>query len=114
MGVSSEKPERRASCSRVYKYQVWNCQGLIAPALMDNSLSGITRSGSISSLMPRPVHFGQAPCGLLKLKVRGAISPRLTPQLTQAKCSEKSNSSPSTMETSTTPDPSLSAVSTES
>jgi hypothetical protein len=35
------------------------------------------------------VQVGQAPCGLLKLKVRGSISGRLVPHLTQAKCSLK-------------------------
>ena len=36
---------------------------------------GMTSSGSISIFTPRPVQSGQAPCGLLKLKLRGASSP---------------------------------------
>ena len=51
---------------------------------------------------------------MLKLNVRGSISPKLMLQWTQAKCSEKSISSPSTMSTRTMPPAILSAVSTES
>ena len=42
-------------------------------------LFGMTSSGSISILTPRPVQSGQAPCGLLKQKLRGAISPKEMP-----------------------------------
>ena len=41
-----------------------------------------------------PVQSGHAPCGLLKEKVRGAISPREIPHWTQANCSLNSASSP--------------------
>ena len=53
-------------------------------------------SGSNSSLTPRPVHSGQAPCGELNEKLRGSISPRLIPQCAQANFSLKTISSPST------------------
>ena len=76
-------------------------------------------SGSNSWSVPRPVQVGQAPCGLLKEKVRGSISGRLVPQLAQAKCSLKVRSAGGlsrsvTSEMIRTPLPSLSAVSTES
>ena len=74
----------------------------------------MSRSGSTSILYPRPVQVGHAPWGLLKLKVRGSSSPRLMLQWTQANCSEKSSSSLSSTETSTTPPAILRAVSTES
>ena len=51
-------------------------------------LFGMTSSGSISILTPRPVQSGQAPWGLLKLKLRGASSPKERPQRAQARCSE--------------------------
>ena len=46
-------------------------QATTAPSSRVRSLLGITRSGSISSLVPRPVQAGHAPCGLLKLKSCG-------------------------------------------
>ena len=66
--------------------------GLTAPSARLRLLSGTIRSGSNSIWLPRPVQVGQAPCGLLKLKVRGSISGRLMPQTGQAKRSEKSRS----------------------
>jgi hypothetical protein len=63
-------------------------QGWMAPSLSVSPRFGMTSDGSSSMRTPRPVHSGQAPCGLLKLKLRGAISPMLKPQVVQAKCSE--------------------------
>ena len=63
-------------------------QGWIAPSFSFRPLFGTISSGSSYIFTPRPVQSGQAPCGLLKLKLRGAISPRLIPHTTQAKCSE--------------------------
>ena len=63
-------------------------QGWTAPSASERFLFGITISGSSSIFTPRPVHSRQAPCGLLKLKLRGSSSPNERPQSTQAKCSE--------------------------
>ena len=48
--------------------------GAIAPALIDTSGSGITSSGSISNVVPRPSHVSHAPYGELNEKLRGAGS----------------------------------------
>ncbi len=48
--------------------------GTSAPVAMLFERSGMTRSGSISSLVPRPVQPGQAPCGELNEKLRGSSS----------------------------------------
>ena len=45
-----------------------------APLAIDRERSGTTRCGSISRRMPSPVQVGQAPCGELKLKLRGSRS----------------------------------------
>ena len=55
-----------------------------APSLMLNDGSGTTASGSTSMRMPRPVHAGHAPWGLLKEKLRGAGSSIEMPQYTHA------------------------------
>src|SRR5260370_42130132 len=60
-------------------------------------------SGSSVGRTPRPAQIGQAPCGLLKLKVCGAISGRLIPQKAQVGCSENSISSPPMIDTCTMP-----------
>ncbi len=52
-------------------------------------------SGSISRRLPSPVQSGQAPCGELKLKLRGAGSSKLPPCSGQAYRSLKSRSVPS-------------------
>lgn len=57
----------------------------IAPSLILNDVSGISNSGENSILKPRPLHTGQAPNGLLKEKLLGSISSRLTPQSGQEK-----------------------------
>ncbi len=48
-------------------------QGRIAPSRSVRSRA-TTRSGSTSSVNPRPVHCGHAPWGELNEKVRGASS----------------------------------------
>ncbi len=53
--------------------------GARAPARMVLRLSGMTRSGSITSWVPRPVHVGQAPCGELNEKLRGSSSSIVVP-----------------------------------
>src|SRR4029079_1001547 len=45
--------------------------------------SGMTRSGSISRRVPRPVHAGQAPWGELKEKLRGSSSSIVKPSYGQ-------------------------------
>ena len=57
------------------KYCVWAVRhGAIAPALIDTSGSGMTSSGSISNVVPRPSHVSHAPYGELNEKFRGAGS----------------------------------------
>ncbi len=68
-------------------------QGAIAPSARLFEGSGTTRPGSTASLVPRPSQAGQAPWGELKLKARGLISGKETPQSGQAKRSEKRNRS---------------------
>ena len=43
----------------------------------------MTRSGSISSRVPRPVQAGQAPCGELNENVRGSSSSTVNPSYGQ-------------------------------
>src|SRR6266508_6117035 len=72
-GVSVLKPCFLAAASRIRKYQalvVLRDQGRTAPSASERFLLGITSSGSISIFTPRPVQSGQAPWGLLKLKLR--------------------------------------------
>ena len=45
--------------------------------------SGMTRSGSMTSWVPRPVHVGQAPCGELNEKLRGSRSSIIVPSYGQ-------------------------------
>ena len=58
-------------------------QGTSAPALMLRDLSGMTRSGSMTSCVPRPVQVGQAPCGELNEKLRGSSSSIVVPSYGQ-------------------------------
>ncbi len=89
--------------------------GSSAPWSMLTDPSGTTRSGSISCVNPRPWQAGQAPCGLLKLKMRGSISGSEMPQWTQANFSLKVSLPPSSASsTSTRPSARAAAVSTES
>ncbi len=76
--------------------------------------SGTTRPGSISWVEPRPWQVGQAPCGLLKLKMRGWISGSEIPQWMQANFSLKVSVGPSGISISTRPSASWAAVSMES
>jgi hypothetical protein len=49
--------------------------GAIAPSAMEMLWFGMMSPGSICIFTPSPVHSGHAPCGELKEKFRGAISP---------------------------------------
>ena len=46
----------------------------MAPSRIDLRLSGMTRAGSTFIKVPKPVHFSQAPKGLMKLNIRGVSS----------------------------------------
>ncbi len=59
-------------------------QGTTAPCDSESAGLGSTSPGSISSRLPSPVQEGQAPCGELKLKLRGAGSSKLPPCSGQA------------------------------
>jgi len=54
-------------------------QGASAPCLMLLDRSGITRPGSITSCVPRPVQVGQAPWGELNENDRGSSSSIIVP-----------------------------------
>ncbi len=77
-GASIEKDISWASAVRtLWKYSdapLVAAQGATAPWARERSSSGTISSGSTSSSVPIPVHFGQAPNGLLKEKDRGSIS----------------------------------------
>ena len=62
-GASMSMPAVSATESSIrVKYWVWALRhGAMAPALSDRSGSGMTSSGSISNVVPRPSHVGQAP-----------------------------------------------------
>ena len=57
---------------------------LSPPLRMESFLSGIISAGSIRMKTPRPVHFLQAPKGLLKENILGVSSSTLTPCSGQA------------------------------
>ena len=59
-------------------------EALTAPCRMDRFSFGITSAGSTFIKVPSPVHFGQAPWGLLKENIRGSSSPTETPWSGQA------------------------------
>ena len=123
-GASMSMPWDSATESSMrVKYCVWAVRhGAMAPAFSDSSTSGMTSSGSISNVVPRPSHVGQAPYGELNEKLRGAGSSKLRPSTAHTRCSlnvSRSSSldgSPSrrTISSSATPSASLSAVSSES
>ena len=60
---------------------------LSPPFRMESFLSGIISAGSMRMNTPRPVHFLQAPKGLLKENIRGVSSSMDTPQSTLTPCS---------------------------
>src|SRR5262245_47799686 len=78
-GTLSLKPCFFATASTIRKYQVFveaaRDQGAIAPSAMEMLRFGMMSPGSICIFTPRPVQSVQAPCGELKLKLRGASSP---------------------------------------
>src|ERR1700745_2769929 len=94
--------------------------GVIAPSARDLDSSGTISSGSTSSLVPSPVHSGQAPHGELNENERGSSSSKDRSSYRQARCSEYirsrcgSLSGRSTKSSTTTPPDRPSAVSTES
>jgi hypothetical protein len=63
-------------------------QGTSAPSAIDSDGSGTISSGSISRWVPSPVQRGQAPCGELNEKMRGASSGSEMPSSGHAKRSE--------------------------
>ena len=56
----------------------------IAPSSRETLLFGMTSSGSTLSCVPRPVHVGHAPNGLLNENMRGVSSSMEMPQSSQA------------------------------
>ena len=56
------------------------------PSLILSVLSGITKSTSIWSFIPKPLQSGQAPYGALKLNNLGSSSGRENSQCGQANC----------------------------
>ena len=58
-------------------------QGASAPSATLFDRSGMTRSGSISRRVPRPVQAGHAPCGELNEKLRGSSSSIVKPSYGQ-------------------------------
>src|SRR5690625_3095238 len=76
--------------------------GTMPPSTTDWRKSN-TLSGSTSIRLPKPLHVGQAPYGLLKENSLGEGSSNPMPQATQANFSEKSISSPSTTSIKMTP-----------
>src|SRR5665213_2338274 len=77
-GVSIEKPYSFATALSILEYQLMRevvlLHGRIAPSAKVSFGFGITSSGAISKRVPKPVQSGQAPCGELKEKLRGASS----------------------------------------
>ena len=57
--------------------------GTSAPVARLFERSGMTRSGSISRRVPRPVQAGHAPCGELNEKLRGSSSSIVNPSYGQ-------------------------------
>src|SRR5439155_24174372 len=90
----------------------------MAPWARLRSLLARIRSGSTSNRVPRRVHVGHAPCGVLKEKLRGSKAGSDVPSYGQAKFAEYSRSSQPPFDVGslmiTWPEPSLSACSTES
>src|SRR3989344_7840030 len=92
-GVFSENLCFSAKSDKIHQYQ--DClptlceavaHALMAPSAKVKFLFGITKSGSTSKVLPKPVQCGQAPYGELKEKRRGSISGSEIPQSGQAKC----------------------------
>ena len=92
------------------------CHGRTAPSLSERSGFARMRSGSGSSLVPRPVQAGHAPWGELNEKVRGSMSPIEKSPSGHASRSLKTRSGifPSASATTRIPSPRRVAVSTES
>ena len=91
----------------------------MAPSAKVSRGLGTTMVGSKNIMLPRPLHSGQAPWGLLKLNRRGEISAKLMPQWMQANFSLNRISEagfPDSPRTSTLaiPSPNFKAVSIDS
>ena len=87
----------------------------MAPSWSDSRVVGNDQVGVDLGAGAQPVQAGQAPCGLLKEKVRGSSSSKEWPQTGQARCSLKVSVGPSRVSTRRqTPCPGCSAVSSES
>ena len=89
MGTVSEKWYFFASASKYIRAmessrRLFQPEDWMAPSRMDLSQSGMMRSGSATSCVPRPVQTGHAPYGLLNENIRGDSSGRLIPQSSQA------------------------------
>ncbi len=86
--MSVRNPYRSATASRIVANHeavaTIRRHGRTAPCASERDRFGSTRSGSISSRLPSPVQSGHAPCGELKLKLRGAGSSKLPPCSGQA------------------------------
>ena len=59
-------------------------EAVMAPSMMDRFLLGMMRSGSTRFCIPRPVHTGHAPYGLLNENMRGVSSSIEMPQSSHA------------------------------
>src|SRR4029079_11284505 len=86
-GALKSQPCEAQIASRIFKRHDASvgirAHGTSAPSARLFERSGITRSGSISSLVPRPVQVGQAPCGELNEKLRGSNSSAVYPSYGQ-------------------------------
>ena len=88
-GVVSWKPyflPRASKYIREMESSLTFCQPetAMAPSRMDKLWFGTTRRGSAFIWLPRPVHTGHAPKGLLKENMRGDSSSMEMPQSSQA------------------------------
>src|SRR6476660_9205969 len=89
IGFLKSQPWDRQIASRIFSRHDASfgilAHGTSAPCWRLFDLSGITRSGSISSRVPRPVQAGHAPCGELNEKLRGSSSSIVNPSYGQVK-----------------------------
>ena len=78
MGILKSQPWAAQIASRILSRHDASvgirAHGSRAPVARLLDLSGTTRSGSISSFVPRPAQPGHAPCGELNEKLRGSSS----------------------------------------
>ena len=91
-GSRSAPPPPRGSWRTTTRWSPSAARAAPRPRPATATSFGSTRSGSISSREPSPVQSGQAPCGELKVKFRGAGSSNEPPCSGQAYLSLKSRS----------------------